>query len=151
MQGTALHLPLAMTLKMQDLLAGDYPHRGLAPMREAFPGDPLVSKMTARWITNSSQRRMPPPPSAKAALEKRNNDLAPETNDGHDRYCFMHTIKEDGSCSVAGFTTANLIRNARRGRGEDYLSITCPLHVPLQELDPSSEDIWKEQHLSMQL
>ena len=47
---------------------------------------------------------MPPPPSTKAALEKWINDLAPETNDGHDPYCFMHTIKEDGSCFVAGST-----------------------------------------------
>ena len=82
-------------------------------MREAFPGDPLVSEMTARWITNWSQRRRPPPPSTNAALEKWINDLAPETHDRHDQYCFMHTVKEDGSCFVAGFTTPNLIRNAR--------------------------------------
>ena len=118
MQDTALHLPLAMTLKLQDLLAGNCPQRALALMREAFPGDPLVSKMTAWWITNWSQRRMPPPASTKAALEKRINDLAPETNDRHDPYCFMHTIKEDGSCFVAGFTTPNLIRDAQRNGGE---------------------------------
>ena len=92
-------------------------------MREAFSGDPLVNKTTARWITNWSQRRMPPPHSTKAALQKWINDLAPEMHDGHDPYCFMHTVKEDGSCFLAGFTTRNLIRNARRGRGEDYLSI----------------------------
>ena len=48
MPGTALHLPLAMTLKLQDLLAGNCPQRALALMREAFPGDALVNKMTAR-------------------------------------------------------------------------------------------------------
>ena len=48
MQGTALHLPLAMTLKLQDLLGGNCPQRALALMREAFTGDPLVNKMTAR-------------------------------------------------------------------------------------------------------
>ena len=123
MQGTALHLPLPMMPKLQVLPDGNCPERALALMREVFPRDALVNKMTARWITNWSQCRMPPPPSTKAALEKWINDLAPETKDGHDPYCFMHTIKEDGSCFVAGFTTPNLIRNARRGRGEDYLSI----------------------------
>ena len=48
MQGTALHLPLALTLQLQDLLSDNCPKRALALMREAFPGDPLVSKMTAR-------------------------------------------------------------------------------------------------------
>ena len=132
MQGTALHLPLAMTLKLQDLLAGNCPQRAQALMREAFPGDALVNKMTARWITNWSQHRMTPPPSTKAALEKWINDLAPETNDGHDPYCFMNTIKEDGSCFVAGFTTPNLIRNARRGRGEDYLSIEGQFSITVE-------------------
>ena len=47
----ALHL-LAMARKLQDLLAGNCPWRALAVMREAFPGDPLVSKMTARGIRN---------------------------------------------------------------------------------------------------
>ena len=75
---------------------------------------------------------MRPPPSTKAALEKWINDLAPETNDGHDPYCFMHTIKEDGSCFVAGFTTPNLIRNARRGQGEDYLSIDRQLLITVE-------------------
>ena len=101
-------------------------------MREAFPGDPLVSKMTARWITNWSQRRMPPPLSTKAALEKWINDLAPETHDGHDPYCFMHTVKEDGSCFFAGFTTPSLIRNAWRGRGEGYLSIDGQFSITLE-------------------
>ena len=123
MQGTTLQLPLAMTLKLQDLLASNCPQRALALMREAFPGDPLVSKMTDRQITNWSQRCMPSPPGTKAALENRINDWAPETHDGHDPYCFMYTIREDRSCFVAGFTTPNLIRNARRGRGENYLSI----------------------------
>ena len=115
MQGTALPLPLPMTLKLQDLLAGNCPQRALALMWEAFRSDALVKKMTAQWITNWSQRRMPAPASTKAALEKWINDLAPETNDGHDPYCFMHTIKEDGSCFFAGLTTPNLIRNAQRG------------------------------------
>ena len=48
MQGTALYLPLAMTLKLQDVLAGNCPWRALALMQEAFLGDPSVSKMTAR-------------------------------------------------------------------------------------------------------
>ena len=52
MQGTALHLPLPMTLKLQDFVAGNCSQRALALMREAFPGDALVNKMTARWITN---------------------------------------------------------------------------------------------------
>ena len=78
MQRTALHLPLTMTPKPQDLLTGNCPQRALALMREAIPSDPLVSKMTARWTTNWSQRRRPLPPS-KAALEKWINDLAPET------------------------------------------------------------------------
>ena len=115
MQGTALHLPLPMTMMLQDLLAGNCPQRALALMRQPFPCDALVNKMTAWWITNWLQRGMPPPPGTKAALEKWINDLAPETNDGHDPYCFMHTINEDGSCFVAGLITPNLIRNARRG------------------------------------
>ena len=123
MQGKALYLPLPMTLKLQDLLAGNSPQRGLALMRKAFPGDPLVSKMTAGWISNGCQHCMPPAPSTMPALEKWINDLGPETHDRHDPYCFMHTVKEDGSCFVAGFSTPDLIRNARRGRGEDYLSI----------------------------
>ena len=49
-----------------------------------------------------------------------------------DPYCFMHTIKEDGSCFVAGFTTPNLIRNARRGRGEDYLSIDGQFSITVE-------------------
>ena len=61
MQGTSLHLPLAMTLKLQYLLASNCPQRALALMREAFPGDPLVSKMTAPWITSWAQCRRPPP------------------------------------------------------------------------------------------
>ena len=48
MQGTALHLPLAMMLKLQYLVAGNCPWRALALMREAIPGDALVNKMTAR-------------------------------------------------------------------------------------------------------
>ena len=115
MQDTALLLPLVMTPRLQDLLAGNCPQRAFALMRRAFPGDPLVSKMTAWWITNGSQRRMPPPLSTKAALEKWISDLAPETHDGDDPYCFMHTVKEDGPCFVAGFTTPNLICNVRRG------------------------------------
>ena len=75
---------------------------------------------------------MPPPPSTKAALEKWLNDLAPETNDEHDPYCFMYTINEDGSCFVAGFTTPNLIRNARRRRGEDYLSIDGQFSITVE-------------------
>ena len=47
MQGTAPHLPLAMTLKLQDLLGGNCPQRALGLMREPFPGDPLVNNMTA--------------------------------------------------------------------------------------------------------
>ena len=132
LQGAALHLPLAMTLKLQDRLAGNRPQRPLALMREAFPGDPLVSKMTARWITNWFQRRRQPPFSTKAALEKWINDLAPETHDGHDPYCFMHNIKEDGSCFVAGFTIPNLIPNALRRQGEDYLSIDGQFSITVE-------------------
>ena len=112
MQATTLHCPLDLTLNLQDLLPGNCSQRALALMREAFPGDPFVSKMTARWITNWSQRRMSPRPSTKAALEKWINDLSPEANDVHDPCCFMHTIKDDGSCFVAGFTSPNLLRNA---------------------------------------
>ena len=54
MQGTALHLPLGMTLKLQDLLAVNCPERAWALMRQAFPGDPLVNQMTTRWISNWS-------------------------------------------------------------------------------------------------
>ena len=89
MQGTALHLPLAMTLELQDLLAGNCPQQGLALIRQAFPGNPMMSKMTARWITNWSQRRMPSAPSLKGANEKWINDLAPETNDRHDAMGFF--------------------------------------------------------------
>ena len=101
MQSTTLHSPLAMTLKLQDLLDGNCPRRALALMWEAFPGDPLVSKMTARWLTNWSQRGNPPPPSTKAALEKWINNLAAKTHDGNDPYCFMHTVKEDGSFQMS--------------------------------------------------
>ena len=132
MQGTALHLPLAITLKLQDLLAGNCLQRALALMREAFPGDPLVSKMTARWVTNWAQRRRPPPPSTKAALEGWINNLALETHGRNDQYCFLHNFKEDGSCFVACLSTPNLIRNARRGHGEDYLSIDGQFSITVE-------------------
>ena len=76
MQSTALHLPLAMTLKLQDLLGGKCPRRALALMREAFPGDPLVSKMTTRWITNWSRRRVPPSPSTKGNRREKGSSFA---------------------------------------------------------------------------
>ena len=132
MQGKTLHLPLAMTLKLQDLLAGDCPRWALALMREACPGDPLVSKMTSWWVTNWAQRRKPPPPSTKAALEGRINKLALETHDGNNPYCFLHDVKEDGSCFVACLSTPNLIRNARTSRGEDYLSIDGQFSITIE-------------------
>ena len=55
------------------------------------------------------------------------NNLAPETHNGHDPFCFMHKINEDGSCFLAGFTTPNLILNARRGRGGDNLAFSSVL------------------------
>ena len=71
LEGMSLHLPLPMTLKLKDLLQGNCPQRALALMREAFPGDPVVGKMSAKWIANWNARRPPPPPpSTKAELEK---------------------------------------------------------------------------------
>ena len=78
-----MHLPLGMTLKLQDLLAGNCPQRVLPLMWEAFLGDPLVDKMTARRTTNLAQQCRPPHPSTKAAFESRINNLALETHDGH--------------------------------------------------------------------
>ena len=40
MQGATLHLALAMTLKLQDLLANNCPQRALVLIRKAFLGDP---------------------------------------------------------------------------------------------------------------
>ena len=68
-------------------------------------------------------------PSTKAALEKRITDWAPKTHDGQDPYWFKYIMKEHGSCSIAGFTTLNLIRNARSGRGEDDMSIDGPFSI----------------------
>ena len=78
LEGTSLHLPMPMTLKLKDLLQGNCPQRALALMREAFPGDPVVGKMSAKWIANWSARRAPPPPSTKAELEKWINELEEE-------------------------------------------------------------------------
>ena len=133
MQGTALHFPLAMMLNLQDLLAGNCSQVALGLMREPFLGNPRANKMTAWWITNWSQRRRPPPPSTNAAMEKWMNDLATEMHDGHHPFCCMHTIKEDGSCFVTGFTAPNLIRNALTGRGEDYLSIVGQSWITVED------------------
>ena len=61
MQGTAPHLPLAKTLKLQYLLASNCHQRALALMQEALWDDPLVSKMTAEWIANGCQHCTPHP------------------------------------------------------------------------------------------
>ena len=119
MQGTTLHLSLPMTLKLQELVAVICPHRALALMPDAFWGDPLVSTNTALSMTNRAQRGRPPPRSTKAALEGLIKDLAFKTHDGHNPYCFMHTVSQVRSCFVARFITPNRIRTARRGRGED--------------------------------
>ena len=89
------------------------PHRNLlasiALMREAFPGDPLMSKMSARWITNWAQCRRPPRPSTKAAVERWINNLAPETHDENDPYCFMHDVKEDAKHCAGVFMQKSVI------------------------------------------
>ena len=88
---------MPMTLKLKDLLQGNCPQRALALMREAFPGDPVVGKMSAKWIANWNARRAPPPPSTKAELEKWINKLEEEQIDDYSRYCFKEFVADDGS------------------------------------------------------
>ena len=52
LEGKSLYLPLYMTLKLKDLPRGNCPQRALALMQEAFPSDPMVGKMLAKWNTN---------------------------------------------------------------------------------------------------
>ena len=58
-EGTSLHLPLHMILKLKDLLQTNCPQWALALMREAFPGDLVVGKISTKWIANWNLR--PPP------------------------------------------------------------------------------------------
>ena len=53
LEGTSLFL-------LKDLLQGNCPHRALALMREAFLDDPVVGKMSAKWIANWNARRAAP-------------------------------------------------------------------------------------------
>ena len=107
MQGTTLPLFVAMNLGLQDLLTGNCHHRAWALMRAVFPGDPMVGKMTAWWITNSAWRRTPPPPGNKAALEGWINNLTHEADDKNYPYCCTHDVKEDRSCVVVCVCTPN--------------------------------------------
>ena len=132
LEGTSLHLPLPMTLKLKDLLQGNCPQRALALMREAFPGDPVVGKMSAKWIANWNARRAPPPPSTKAELEKWINELEEERIDDDSPYCFKESVADDGSTFLTCLSTPNLIRNARRGRGEDFLSIDGQFFITVE-------------------
>ena len=132
LEGTSLHLPLPMTLKLKDLLQGNCPQRALALMREAFPGGPVVGKMSAKWIANWNARRAPPPPSTKAELEKLINELEKGRIDDDSPYCFKESVADDGSTFLTCLSTPNLIRNARRGRGEDFLSIDAQFSITVE-------------------
>ena len=59
LEGKSLHLLLYMTMKLTDLLQSNSPQRALALMREEFLGDPMVGKMSAKWITNWNAQRAP--------------------------------------------------------------------------------------------
>ena len=96
-----------MTLKLKDLLQGNCPQRAPALMREAFPGDPVVGKMSAKWIPNWNARRAPPPPSTKAELEKWINELEEEQIDDDPPYCFKESVADDGSTFLTCLLTPN--------------------------------------------
>ena len=128
----SLHLPMPMTLKLKDLLQGNCPQRALALMREAFLADPVVGKMSAKWIANWNARRAPSPPSTKAEVEKWINELEEERIDDDLPYCFKESVANDGSTFLTCLLTANLIRNARRGRGEDFLSIDGQFSITVE-------------------
>ena len=132
LEGTSLHLLLHMTLKLKDLLQGDCPQRALALMREACPGDPLVGKMSAKWIANWNARQAPPPPSTKAELEKWINKWEEERIDDDSPYCFKESIADDGSNFLTCLSTPNLIRSARRACGEDFLSIDGQFSITVE-------------------
>ena len=118
MQRTTVHLLLARTLQLQHLLGRYCSQRAMVLMLEAFSGDPFDSKMTLWLITRWGWRPRPPPASTKAAWEGLINNLAAETQGGHDLHCFMHKVKSDESCFVVCLSIPNLIRNARSNRRE---------------------------------
>ena len=69
---------------------------------------------------------------APEPLEKWINQLEEERIDDDSPYCFKESIADDGSDFLTCLSTPNLIRNARRGRGEDFLSIAGQFSITVE-------------------
>ena len=132
LEGTSLHLPLHMTLKLKDYLQGNCPQRALALMREAFPGDRVIGKMSATWIAHWNARRLPRPPVPRQSLRNGSTSWKRSKIDDDSPYCFKESIVDDGSNFLTRLLSPNLFRNARRDRGQDFLSIDGQLSITVE-------------------
>ena len=74
----------------------------------------------------------PSPSSTKAELEKWINELEEERSDDNALYCFKESIADDGSIFLTCLATANLIQNARRVLGEEFLSIDGQFSITVE-------------------